>query len=131
MLNNLFSKSLAFHALLIPLAAVITDLGLMFIDRFDFRAIPVAVIATPFFYIILTVPALLHGGVYWSFNWIRVKNPIVALFFTVSVATAIYYVWLNSWGGRLRDELAEATKVMAFSSLVVSSIATFKIKENA
>ena len=117
------------HVVFIPPVAMLLDLVVWFGDGPFWGLVSLFLLAVPFFFLTLAIPASIHGLLYWWVAKEKKINRILSFIVTVSISSLLYFVWFFVNGDRVKKEIDQSMIVMALSAIIVFVIFEITIRE--
>ncbi|MDQ8209723.1 hypothetical protein QEH52_19550 [Coraliomargarita sp. SDUM461003] len=109
-------KSSLVHLASVPPMALALDLLLWENSGSLGGMLTIFTLGLPFFYIILALPAFIHGLIFWKLKIEKQKKGILPFILCVTASTLGYFIWFMIWGGRIKKDIDQAVIVMALVS---------------
>lgn len=124
-------KSSLIHLASVPPMALAVDLLLWENSGPLGGMLTIFALGLPFFYIILALPAFIHGLIFWKLKIEKQKKGILPFILCVTTSTFGYFIWFMIWGGRIKKDIDQAVIVMALVSVVIYFIFSIHLRRNA
>ena len=124
-------KSSLFHLASVPPLALAVDLLLWENSGALGGMLGIFALGLPFFYIILALPAFVHGLIFWNLKMEKQKKGILPMVFCVTTSTLGYFIWFMIWGGRIKRDIDQAVIVMGLVSVAIYLVASNLFRRKA
>jgi hypothetical protein len=124
-------KSSLFHLAIVPPMALALDLLLWKPLGHPVGVLAIFAVGLPLFYIILALPALVHGLIFWKSKIENKKKGILPFSFCIITSTLGYFTWFMLWGGRIKKDIDQAVIVMALVSALTYIIFSKRLRQKA
>jgi hypothetical protein len=124
-------KSSLFHLVSVPPTALALALLLWESPGTLGGMLGIFALGLPFSYIILALPAIIHGLIFWKLKIEKQRKGTLPMILCVTAPTLGYFIWFILWGGKIKKDIDQAVIVMALASVMIYLISSRVFRSKA